>query len=318
MDDLDEVRSYLGYGRVNLSGGSYGTYAAQVFLARHPEAVRSIVLDGVMKLNEPTPLNHARNAQHALELLARDCAAEPACHAAFPRFQEEVTTVLDRLAQKRVQVQVTHPETGKPVEVLLTRSAAADEIRFSLYNPRRAAKLPLRVHQAFLGDYRELARGAVGLRVGLQENIAFGLQFSFTCAENLPRIDPKEIPAATQGTFFGADRVWEQLAVCAIWPHASLPPGAGDAVRSDVPALLLSGERDAVTPPDDAVRVAKGFSHGLLVQIPHGSHDDYLDCQPRVIADFVERGSIEGLDVTCLQKTRPLPFVTAAPAPPAR
>jgi pimeloyl-ACP methyl ester carboxylesterase len=144
---------------------------------------------------------------------------------------------------------VIHPETGKPVPVLLTRSAAADEIRFRLYNPRRASRLPLRVHQAFLGDYRELARGAVGLRVGLQADIAFGLQFSVTCAENLPRIDPKEIPAATRGTFFGDDRVREQLAVCALWPHAPLPPHSGDPIHSDVPALLLAGERDAITPP---------------------------------------------------------------------
>lgn len=312
MDDLDEVRRYLGYGRVNLSGGSYGTYAAQVFLVRHPEAVRSITLIGVLKMGEPLPLHHARNAQHALELLARDCAAEPACHAAFPHFQDEVSTVLDRLAQKPVRVEVIHPETGKSISVLLTRSAAADEIRFSLYNPRRASRLPLRVHQAFLGDYRELARGAVGLRVGLQAEIAFGLQFSITCAENLPRIDPKEIPAATRGTFFGDDRVREQLALCTHWPHAPLPPHSGDPVHSDVPALLLTGERDAITPPADAALVAQGFPRGLLVQIPHGSHADYLDCQPRVIADFVERGSVEGLDASCLKATQALPFVTEA------
>src|SRR6185436_16706016 len=30
MDDLDEVRRYLGYGKVNLYGGSYGTFAAQI------------------------------------------------------------------------------------------------------------------------------------------------------------------------------------------------------------------------------------------------------------------------------------------------
>src|SRR6202047_152304 len=97
MDDVDEVRRHLGYGPVNLIGGSYGTYAAQVFLVRHPEAVRSVVLSGGAEARDPNPLYHARNAQHALELLARDCAAEPGCHVAFPRFQDELSTVLDRL-----------------------------------------------------------------------------------------------------------------------------------------------------------------------------------------------------------------------------
>jgi pimeloyl-ACP methyl ester carboxylesterase len=154
MDDVDEVRRHLGYGPVNLIGGSYGTFAAQVFLARHSEAVRSVVLSGVAKPGDPNPLYHARNSQRALELLARDCAAEPACHAAFPRFLDEVSAVLDRLARQAVRVQVTHPDTGKPVAVLLTRSAAADTLRFALYNPRQARAVPLRIHLAVQGDYR--------------------------------------------------------------------------------------------------------------------------------------------------------------------
>jgi pimeloyl-ACP methyl ester carboxylesterase len=48
MDDVDEVRRHLGYGAVNLSGASYGTFAAQIFLARHPEAVRTVVLSSVV------------------------------------------------------------------------------------------------------------------------------------------------------------------------------------------------------------------------------------------------------------------------------
>jgi len=311
MDDVDEVRRFLGYGKVNLIGGSYGTYAAQVFLVRHPEAVRSAVLSGVAKPGDPSPLYHARNAQHALELLARDCAAAPACHAAFPRFQEELSTVLDRLAQKPVSVQVTHPETGKPVTVLLTRSAAAEGLRFALYNPRQARAVPLRVHLAAQGDYRQLATTAVEIRVVLQQDIALGLLFSVTCAEDLPRIDPREIPAATRGTFYGDDRVREQLAVCAIWPHAPLPPGSGDLVHTDIPTLLLSGERDPVTPPADAALVAKGFTHGLWVLIPHGTHNGEGDCEERVVAGFVKRGSAEGLDVSCMKKAQALPFLTS-------
>ena len=37
MDDLDEVRDALGYDRINIYGGSYGTRAALVYLRRHEE-----------------------------------------------------------------------------------------------------------------------------------------------------------------------------------------------------------------------------------------------------------------------------------------
>src|SRR6266702_7328294 len=45
--DIDEVRAALGYERVNLWGGSYGTRAAQEYVRRYPARVRSVVLDGV-------------------------------------------------------------------------------------------------------------------------------------------------------------------------------------------------------------------------------------------------------------------------------
>src|SRR5512141_1884963 len=38
--DLDAVRAALGYARVNLWGGSYGTRVAQEYLRRHPSRVR--------------------------------------------------------------------------------------------------------------------------------------------------------------------------------------------------------------------------------------------------------------------------------------
>src|SRR5438270_1519935 len=44
MDDLDDVRAWLGYDRINLFGLSYGTRAALVYLRQHPEHVRSAIL----------------------------------------------------------------------------------------------------------------------------------------------------------------------------------------------------------------------------------------------------------------------------------
>ncbi len=45
--DLDAVRAALGYPTINLWGGSYGTRVALEYVRRHPDRVRSIVLDGV-------------------------------------------------------------------------------------------------------------------------------------------------------------------------------------------------------------------------------------------------------------------------------
>jgi pimeloyl-ACP methyl ester carboxylesterase len=48
MDDLDEVRAALGYDRINVWGGSYGSTAALDYLRRHSEYVRTITMDVVI------------------------------------------------------------------------------------------------------------------------------------------------------------------------------------------------------------------------------------------------------------------------------
>src|SRR5690606_12536090 len=82
MDDLDDVRAYLGYDRVNLYGGSYGTRAALVYLKRHEPRVRSVILDGVSPTDMRVPLFAARDAQRALDKLLDACDADAACRAA--------------------------------------------------------------------------------------------------------------------------------------------------------------------------------------------------------------------------------------------
>jgi pimeloyl-ACP methyl ester carboxylesterase len=46
VDDTGRGPAALGYEKINLYGGSYGTRVALVYLRRHPERIRSVVLDG--------------------------------------------------------------------------------------------------------------------------------------------------------------------------------------------------------------------------------------------------------------------------------
>src|SRR5438270_7512015 len=89
MDDLDDVRAWLGYDRMNLFGLSYGTRAALVYMRQHPEHVRSAVLMGVDPTYQKLPLYHARDGQRALYLLLDECARGRDCNRAFPQIERE-------------------------------------------------------------------------------------------------------------------------------------------------------------------------------------------------------------------------------------
>src|SRR5207253_6654586 len=76
MDDLDDVRAWLGYDRISLFGTSYGTRAALVYMRQHLEHVRSAILLGVAPTDLKMPLHHAEAAARAMDLLLGECEQE--------------------------------------------------------------------------------------------------------------------------------------------------------------------------------------------------------------------------------------------------
>jgi pimeloyl-ACP methyl ester carboxylesterase len=311
MDDLDEVRAWLGYAKLDIEGGSYGTTAAQVYLRRHPGAVRIVVLDGVAPVDEPIPLHHAYAGQRAIDLLFAECAAQPACHAAFPHLPEELRAVITRV-EHGVTVRIPDPRGGGTVEVTADRGTIAEGLRFMMYGAT-ARQVPLAVHQAYEGDLAQLVSLAVQRRAAINAILAMGMNFSVTCAEDLPFIDDATTARETAGTMLGDYRVREQKRVCELWPRGSIPADAREPVRSDLPVLLFSGERDPVTPPEFGARVAKWLPNSLFLVVPHGSHGAEGPCADHLVAEFVERASTKGLDTACIAANPPTQFQTKAP-----
>jgi pimeloyl-ACP methyl ester carboxylesterase len=311
MDDVDEVREWLGYKKINLGGGSYGTRAAQVYFKRHPESVRSVVLVAVAPLDEFLPLHHAYAGQRALDLLLAECGADSACHAAFSDPKAELRAVMERIA-KGVKVTVTDPRTKEKVEVEPTTGLIAEGMRFLMYG-QGGGNLPLLVHLAAGGDLVPLVQNAIDRRLDIDGVLALGLLFSVTCAEDLPFIDDATAARETKGTFLGDYRIRQQKAVCEIWPRGKVPANVHEPVRSQLPVLLISGERDPVTPPEFGERVAKNLPNSLHVVVPHGTHGGAGECTENLIRDFIDRGSVQGLDASCVKQAPPATFPTGRP-----
>lgn len=321
VDDVAEVVAALGYGKVNLLGGSYGTLAAQVFARRHPKQTRSLVLEGVAAPDDRTPLSLARDAQASLDGWFAECAGDPACHAAFPHLSEEFAAVLERIRRQPVEVEILDGETGKKVPLRLTDKGFGQTVRYMLYLPTTAVVLPLYLHLAAQGDFQPLAETAYLFATRLSgSGLADGLYLSILCAEDVPFITPAEIPEAVRGTFLGDFRIVRQQAACAAWPAKRLGREALEPLRSELPALLLVGERDPATPASVAKAVARGLPKSLQLTIPDGAHSfeglvGADECLANLTAKFLAAGSVTGLDTSCVEQIRRPPFLLVLERP---
>lgn len=309
VQDLERVRAALGYRRIDLYGSSYGTVVAQAYIRRYPTRVRSVILDGVVPPQVPIGVMSSIDAQRAVLRIFAACARRSACRGRFGDPEQVYRHVREALAAHPVRVTLADPG-GRPRRLEFTNYQLGQVLRLASYTPQLAALLPLDLHEAAAGDFGPLA-GQFELIDRVYGNaIAEGMNNTVVCSEDVPFYHvTAALRARMSRTFLGAAPIRDLQEVCKLWPHGPVAADFHAPLHSDVPALLLSGGNDPITPPRYAALAARGFTHSLSLVIPGFGHGQLLDpCMDRVMAQFVRRASSAGLDTACLRKLRPMPF----------
>lgn len=313
VEDLEAIRVALGYPRLNIAGGSYGTRLALEYVRRYEKNVRSVVLESPVAPAMHAPESFGRLAAAALDGLIDECAESAACHRAFPALGAEAAAVFDRLRQGPVAATAAHPSTGVPARVMLTRNHVGEAIRYLMYSSRGAATVPFVLHRAYAGDYDPIANFLIRWRA---RGTFDGLYLSITCAEDVPFVAAAAADE-DEPTYLGGYRVREQRAACAEWPHAEPLPQPSPPVASDVPVLMVSGTLDPVTPPANADEIARTMKNSLRVRVPLGGHSlnglTGLDCVDDLVRAAIERGAVDGLDTGCVARVGRPGFQLAEP-----
>jgi len=312
MDDLDDVRAWLGYDRINLVGLSYGTQAALVYMRRHPDHVRSAILLAVAPTDLKMPLHHSEAAERAMDLLLGECEHDAACHTAFPQIRDDWKNALAQLKKQPARVEYSPPRNAAPATVEIQRDMFAEKIRAWMCDRNKAARIPLIVHHAAEGDFAPFLREAIA--PSIPDFVADGMYLSVTCAEDVPFIDQEEAAALNANNPFGNYRVFQQTRACGMWPRGEIPADFLEPVRSNAPVLIFSGNMDPVTPPKYGEEVARYLPNSRHVIIPEAAHEvdglTDLGCIDRIAIEFLDKGDAKNLDVSCVERMARPPFAT--------
>jgi len=317
--DLDAVRVALGYQRINIYGVSYGTRVAQHYVRRFPDKARTVILDGVVPPQLALGTATALNAENALSSILARCAHDAECSKHFGDPAVAYHSLRAALQAHAVSVSLSDPTSGEPSKVEFTNYHLATVLRLGSYTAEQAALLPLMLHGATAesANFIPLASQFLMVNRSYGDVVAYGMHNSVVCSEDVPFWDLAKVNRAElDKTFLGTAQLDGLKSICSIWPRGPVDPDFHTELHSDVPALLLSGGNDPVTPPADAEQAKRGFTHSMHVVIKGLGHGQLTaPCVDRVMARFVSKGAVDGLDVSCVHNDVPMPFFITVGGP---
>ena len=314
--DLDAVRAALGFEQLNLWGGSYGTRVALHYLRRYPEHARTVILDGVVPAEEMLGPEIAVDAQASLDFMFARCAEDPDCQETYGDLGSRFDALLAELRTTPAEVSVRHPRTGELTEFPLSGDALAGIIRLSIYSPATRAMLPLMIDRAADGDFQAI--GGLSLMVAEQFDgmMATGMHNSVVCSEDMPFYDPADRPDGIDETFLGPLQLDFLVEICKLWPTGPVDDDFHEPVQSDQPVLLLSGEYDPVTPPENAELTARSLGNARHIVAPRQGHIvTGLGCVPKLLAEFVASADPGKPDAECVDRLGAMPFFVSPLGP---
>ncbi len=310
LKDADAVRAALGYEKINLIGGSYGSRAALEYMRQFPSHVRRSVIDGIAPPDMVLPQTVGIDIQSAWDKLLDDCEKDEACTKRYPKLRAQAAALVASLPK---DVSAINPATGRQESFTLTRMGLASSMRLPLYAPSIAATLPFVIAEASEGRYTPLVGISSAMWSGGPDRMALGMHMSVICAEDFPRMTT---PATTHVTaLFGDQLANFYKPVCPGWFGANKPvvPDAFYAVPpATFPTLVLSGGADPVTPPRHGEYVAKSLGakarHIVAPQVGHIVM--FQGCARDMVMKFIDTKDDEQalkLDEACIAKLQKLP-----------
>lgn len=303
--DIEDLRRILKFEKINLYGVSYSARLMLNVMRDFPNGIRSVVLESTLPLEINYDEVGVKEIVRSLDLFFGKCTQNPDCNSAFPNLESKFYDLVKKTNAEPLVISVKDQKSGENINVKLTGDDIVTWlVDYSLSSDGNTiSEAPLKIQTIIEGDYTSLKDYAESK---LQpDSYSLGMRYSVWCREEIPFENRSKI--AAQSNLFPKLKGYEVQTlpdVCRIWKLPSANKIENQAVKSNIPTLIMAGEYDAYTPPEWGKMTAANLKNSFFVEVPWAGHGPGFNsplCVNEMVADFFNN-PVSAPKTICLER----------------
>jgi pimeloyl-ACP methyl ester carboxylesterase len=298
--DISDLRNALGFEDVNLYGTSSGTRTILTVMRNHPEGIRSVILDSIYPPQVGLYSTVSLSVARVFSLLFEECAANAACNQAYPGLENTFYQLVDDLNAHPTSVELSRGT------MLVNGDLLMEAFYWSFYSLNDIALIPARIDRASQGVFTGMIPWFENMFSDSGTFMAMGFEWSMMCNEEVPfesyelgRELAADLPPQI-GSYFDS---YYEFTLCKSWQSGQADPVENTAVVSNIPALVLAGRYDPVTPPEWSRMAAETLSNHFFYEFSDLTHGIMRSnaCGLEIGLQFIDNPTSDP-DSTCMSE----------------
>jgi pimeloyl-ACP methyl ester carboxylesterase len=300
--DADAVRDALKIKQWNVYGVSYGTMVGLHYIRSFPAHLRSVVLDSPFPPNAPS-FDFIHTMNESLVHMQERLLADSLTAKKFPDIIGDFSKVSMRLNEVPVKI------SG----VDFTGDDFAWAMVMSFYNTKVVHLIPLALQEFAKGNDELLSNWVLNLSSLEQHGRVNEFQAAFIDCYECKPVKAEDSPdsLAARYPYLAALSRKEYIELCYQFRPEKPEAKSFEAVKSDLPVLVIGGEFDPGTPPSFGRAASQSLTNAANIIVPNASHaaTHYNDCTLSIVKSFLQHPSVKP-DTTCISRIETIQFAT--------
>lgn len=264
--DVNDLRIALGYEKIILVGGSYGSHLGLHFMRRFPLVVDRAILYGIEGPDHTWDSPSGRLA--TLQRIAAAAEADSYYEGKIPTMGllGALAVTLERLSEKPVMVQLSH--RGQTFDVLVNKEVVQAIADYRAGKRSQPEVWPNAILAMYHGDLSLPARAAMGMRsIPSPDAMSNAMDFASGISPSRKQAISNDSARKLLG-----DINWDYTAMENVWGVDDLGADYRKNIVSNIPTLLVHGTWDTSTPIENAYETLASLENGQLIEVIGGTH----------------------------------------------